>query len=123
MVAVADDRIVGFAWALTSPESELACVEYFAIDEEARRGGTTATVLMSALLIKLSANGKKRLVGFIDGSAKGFDTLIRWYHSFGMQAHSGVLLTGSINDVVEGIAETMKREQYGIVKTNANTAD
>ncbi len=103
-----DTKIVAFCWALTSPDSDIACVEFFVVAEEKRDQKIYGPVVIARLLLEVKKMGAKEVIGLLVTGEQYTDSTIRIYHDVGMVANHGWIVNGNIATVLEGI-----QKRYG----------
>jgi hypothetical protein len=113
LVAEEGDLIHGFVWALTSTDSCIAFVEYFAISPAKREGGIAAGMLMGRLLSYLHSRGKKLITGVIKKYTDHGNAITRLYHAAGMEVDEGLLVIGHVDKVHGNIKSMVNRKING----------
>lgn len=103
-----ETKIVAFCWALTAPDSDIACVEFFAVAPELRDQKMFGPLVITRLLMELQKAGAKEVVGLLADSEQYTESLVRIYNEVGMVANHGYVVNGDIQRVLEGI-----RHRYG----------
>ena len=102
--------IVGFCWALISDDSDVAYIDWFAVDLSYRSQGF-GLAMMTRMIFDLRALGKKRLCGVIPDKSEM--ALMNIYSEAGMNIKSGYVLHGSIANVCTRVLEMKKKVANG----------
>lgn len=106
-----DDRIVAFVWALTSDDSEIACIEYFVVAEDKRGQATYAPLVMTRLMVELEQLGKTRIIGLVVEGAPYTESMMRIYKHVGMTTKKGYCVGGVPKHIVDGIKNYYGRKE------------
>ena len=102
------EDLVGFCWALTSPESEIAYIESFVVRADHR--GYGSIFLIQRMLSDLVEMGKTRIIGCVPRGEKYSDTLARYYQQVGgMKVSLGYFFNGNAKTMFERVASFRRR--------------
>jgi len=108
LVCISDGEVVGFCWALTSEESEIAYIESFIVRKDHR--GTLFFTLIHRMLSDLVAQGKTRIVGAVPRGEPYSEMLARYYHHVGgMKVAFGYFFTGDARQIVDRVSEFRRK--------------
>lgn len=98
--------IIGFAWALTSPDSRVCHIDYFVVDKAFRGKHTVGPALMTGLFVKLEAMGMKIFMGSLRKSNEFSIPLARIYQKVGVKLSDELyFVSGNVADVLSGLKE------------------
>jgi hypothetical protein len=103
-VVIEEDLIItGFVWALTSPDSTIVYVEYFAVAEEKRNQKIHGPMLMTKLIYDLAKMGKSKICGILKDGASYSESLSSIYKDVGMEISQGFVVSGDAKTILDGI--------------------
>ena len=97
------NKISAFIWALTSSDSEIACIDYFGVSKEKRGNGVHGPLIFAHLLKVLDKKGIKTVIGFIKKGANYSEMLLNIYKRMGAEINEGHTFLGNIKDIFENI--------------------
>lgn len=106
-----DSKIVAFCWALTSKDSDISCVEFFAVDPEYRNKKKYGPMVILNLLMELRKEGAMEVIGLLVEGETYTNSLCRIYNEVGMVTNKGYVVNGFIDKILDGIR---KRYMGGI---------
>lgn len=96
--------IDGFAWALTSVDSQVAYVDYFFVRQHLRGKRSAGPMLMVELFRELIKNGKKIIHGIMHKSNEYSLPLLRIYKDLGMMiSDKEYVVSGNVDEILEGL--------------------
>lgn len=105
-----DGKIFAFCWALTAPDSEIACVEFFTVEEEKRAQKIHGPMVITKLLMELQSMGVKEVVGLLVSGEPYTESLTKIYHEVGMTANAGYVVNGAVETILTGIRKRYLNE-------------
>lgn len=108
VVACDDNKIVGFAWALSSIDSDIACIEYFVLKKEYRSKAAIAALMMLILFDELERFGVKRVIGMLSNQEIYTKSLVRAFKEVGMIVNDGFLVHGELGTIKSGTKKRYK---------------
>jgi len=107
VVARKEGKVIGFNWALISPDSDVAYINYFYVDEKYREGGT-GHALMFSLFFLLKTLQKKMVYGTLCDD-KFANRLASLYQHHSMQiSKAKYLVNGNVDEVLERLSHGIK---------------
>lgn len=105
IVAIEDGIVKGYTWALIEKDSEIAFIQYFAIDKNNRHGGSAAPLLMGKMMADLRVKNKTKIIGIVGSDDEMMKPLVRMYKSMGLSIREGYVISGDIEVVYKSMGK------------------